>query len=110
MWICPKCSRENGNSFNSCKGCGYVISEDEKIIAINNTKKQLADYSSKHTAYKNTYGHSSYTGPKLEYDEDDSYLENYYSDDMFDDDEYHENKKWKVFKPVLIIILIIIIN
>lgn len=52
MWICPKCSRENGNSFNSCKGCGYVISEDEKIIAINNTKKQLADYSSKHTAYK----------------------------------------------------------
>ena len=65
MWICPKCSRENGNSFNSCKGCGYVISEDEKIIAINNTKKQLADYSSKHTAYKNTYGHSSYTGPKL---------------------------------------------
>lgn len=109
MWICPKCSRENGNSFNSCKGCGYVISEDEKIIAINNTKKQLADYSSKHTAYKNTYGHTSYTGPKLEYDEDDSYLENYYSDDMFDDDEYHENKKWKVFKPVLIIILIICI-
>lgn len=109
MWICPKCSRENGNSFNSCKGCGYVISEDEKIIAINNTKQQLSDYSSKHSVYKSAYKNSKYAGPKQEYDEDDSYLENYYSEDMFDDDEYHENKVWKVFKPVLIIVLIICI-
>ena len=91
MWICPKCSRENGNSFSSCKGCGYVISEKEKSYAIENTKQKIENYNSRHSLSGTTPGHTAYNGPKISYDNDDEYLENYYTDDMFDDDDYEKS-------------------
>ena len=106
MWICPKCSRENGNSFNSCKGCGYVISEKEKAYAIENTKQKIENYNNKHSS-GTKYGHSHYNGPKIAYDNDDEYLENYYSDDMFDDDDYDKKPKHRALKAVVTIVLIL---
>lgn len=106
MWICPKCSRENGNSFNSCKGCGYVISEKEKAYAIENTKQKIENYNNKHSSGAK-YGHSDYNGPKIAYDNDDEYLENYYSDDMFDDDDYYKKPKHRALKAVVTIVLIL---
>lgn len=106
MWICPKCFRENGNSFNSCKGCGYVISKEEKEIAIKKTRQQLNNYNSKHSQQKNNYETSTYAGPKVEYDEDDSYLADYYSDDMFDDDDV-QKPKFRVLKAIIVILIIL---
>ncbi len=111
MWICPKCSRENGNSFNSCKGCGYVISPKEKELEIERTRKRIENFSDKHYPSKNTYSNSTYSGPTLAYDDDDSFLEDYYSDDMFDDDEEDYKKKSKVgfFKPIIIVLIVLAI-
>lgn len=110
MWICPKCSRENGNSFSSCKSCGYVISPKEKEFAIENTKKKIANFNQKRSTPKNTYGHSGYTGPKVDYDDDDSYLEDYYTDDMFDDDDYVKKSKKRIIIPIIVILLIFAIG
>lgn len=100
MWICPRCSRENGNSFNSCKSCGYIISEKEKSRAIEDTKRKIENYNGR--ALKNQNG---YHGPRVEYDEDDSYFEDYYTDDMFDDD-YEKRSKKSVIIPIVVILLI----
>lgn len=107
MWICPKCSRENGNSFSSCKGCGYVISEKEKSYAIENTKQKIENYNSRHSSSGTTPGHTAYNGPKISYDNDDEYLENYYTDDMFDDDDYERKPKRKALRAVVTIIIIL---
>ncbi len=107
MWICPKCSRENGNSFNSCKGCGYVISQKEKEAEIERTKRSMENFSDRHYQTKTTYSNQGYSGPAVSYDDDDSYLEDYYSDDMFDDDEdYKKKSKLRFFKPVIILLII----
>lgn len=106
MWVCPKCSRENGNSFNSCKGCGYVISESDKAEAIEQTRKQLSDYNRSRQAHRGSSGNTGYSGPRLEYDEDDSYIEDIYTDDMFDDDDEVKSHKgfWIGFFVVLFLL------
>lgn len=109
MWVCPKCSRENGNSFNSCKSCGYVISEDEKFQAIEKTRRQLSDFNRNRSSHKGAVGYSGYSGPKLEYDEDDSYIEDIYTDDMFDDDDVVK-KSHKSFWVTLIVILVLLLG
>ncbi|MCH5202432.1 MAG: leucine-rich repeat domain-containing protein [Oscillospiraceae bacterium] len=108
MWICPKCSRENGNSFNVCKGCGYMISSDEKEYAIENTKRQLHSFNEHRAAPKNTYRHTRYSGPQVVYDDDDSYTDDYYSDDMFDDDDYVKKSKKIIIIPIVIVLLLAI--
>jgi hypothetical protein len=105
MWICPKCSRENGNSFRSCKGCGYVLSDKEKADAIEETKQNIADFN-----YRKTAANSLYNGPKVEYDEDDEYFEDFYTDDMFDDDDYEKKSHKGVIIPIIIVLVLFAIG